>query len=101
MTGARRDPQLPDVATAAEQGLPGVQSIGFQGIVGPAGMPREIVERLNREFNAAMKRPEVIAAMEGQAFTLVPGTPDSFAALVREQIETYRNLLRQAGIQPE
>ncbi|MBA2962281.1 MULTISPECIES: Bug family tripartite tricarboxylate transporter substrate binding protein [Ramlibacter] len=96
-----RSALLPDVPTIDEAGMPKFNIVLWQGLVGPAGTPRPVVDRLNREFNAAMKRPEVIAAMDGQAFTLVPGTPEQFGALVKEQIETYRNLLRQAGVQPE
>jgi tripartite-type tricarboxylate transporter receptor subunit TctC len=92
---------LPEVPTIDEAGMPQFNIVLWQGLVGPAGLPRPIVERLNREFNAAMKRPEVIAAMDAQAFTLVPGPPEQFGSLVKEQIETYRNLLRQAGVQPE
>lgn len=96
-----RSKLLPDVPTMEEAGMPRFNIVLWQGLVGPAGMPREIVDRLNREFNAAMKKPEVLAAMEQQAFTLVPGAPEHFGALIKEQMDTYRNLLRQAGIQPE
>jgi tripartite-type tricarboxylate transporter receptor subunit TctC len=96
-----RSKLLPDVPTMEEAGMPKFNIVLWQGLVGPAGMPRDIVDRLNREFAAAMKRPEVIAAMEGQAFTLTPSTPEHFGELVKEQMDTYRNLLRQAGVQPE
>lgn len=96
-----RSKLLPDVPTMEEAGMPQFNIVLWQGIVGPAGMPRAIVERLNHEFAAAMKRPEVIAAMDKQAFTLVPSTPEQFGSLVKEQMETYRNLLRQAGVQAE
>jgi tripartite-type tricarboxylate transporter receptor subunit TctC len=96
-----RSKLLPDVPTMEEAGMPKFNIVLWQGLVGPAGMPREIVDRLNREFAAAMKRPEVIAAMDGQAFTLVHSTPEQFGSLVKEQMETYKKLLRQAGVQAE
>jgi tripartite-type tricarboxylate transporter receptor subunit TctC len=96
-----RSKLLPEVPTIDEAGMPQFNIVLWQGLVGPAGMPREIVDRLNREFAAAMRKPEVMAAMEAQAFTLVPGTPEQFGSLVKEQMDTYRNLLRQAGVQPE
>lgn len=96
-----RSKMLPDVPTMEEAGMPQFNIVLWQGFVGPAGMPRAIVERLNREFNSAMRRPEVIAALDVQGFTMVPSTPEQFGALIKEQMETYRNLLRQAGVQAE
>ena len=71
------------------------------GLVGPAKMPREIVERLNREFGAAMKKPEVVAEMDRQGFALTPSTPDELAVLTKQQIEVYGRLLKEAGVKPE
>jgi tripartite-type tricarboxylate transporter receptor subunit TctC len=71
------------------------------GLVGPAGLPREIVNRLNREFAAAMKRPEVLAALDKQAFMVNPSTPEQFGAFIREQMESYASLLRASGVQPQ
>lgn len=92
---------LPEVPTIAEAGMPQFSMANWMGLVGPAKLPREIVERLNREFVAAMKRPEVIAAMEKQLFQLNPTTPEQFAVFVKEQIESYGNLLRAAGVKPD
>lgn len=96
-----RSPLLPDVPTIYEAGLPQFTISNWMGLVGPAGMPREIVERLNHEFHAAMKRPEVLAALEKQAFMVNPSTPEEFGAFIKEQIESYGSLLRASGIQAE
>ena len=64
-------------------------------------MPREILERLNKEFGGAMGRPEVQASMEKQAFALNPSSPEQLADFVKQQIESYRRILRAAGVQPE
>jgi tripartite-type tricarboxylate transporter receptor subunit TctC len=64
-------------------------------------MPREIVERLNKEFVAAMGRAEVQAAMDKQAFVLSPSSPERLAAFVKEQMESYRRILRAAGVEPD
>ena len=58
-------------------------------------------ERLNKEFGAAMARPDVQAAMEKQAFALSPSSPEQLAAFVKEQMESYRRILRAAGVEPE
>jgi len=64
-------------------------------------MPRDVVERLNKEIGAAMARPDVMAAMDKQAFVLTPSSPERLGAFVKEQMESYRNILRAAGVQPE
>ena len=100
-TLARRSQILPDVPTIAEAGMPEFSVTSWAGLFGPARMPKEVVERLNREFVAAMGRADVQAAMEKQAFVLNPSTPEKLGGLVKEQLESYRNILRAAGVQPE
>jgi tripartite-type tricarboxylate transporter receptor subunit TctC len=97
----KRSTILPEVPSIAEAGMPQFSITSWAGLFGPARMPREVVERLNREFGAAMVRPEVQAAMERQAFALNPSTPEQLAAFVKEQIESYRRTLRSAGVEPE
>jgi tripartite-type tricarboxylate transporter receptor subunit TctC len=100
-TLARRTPLMPEVPTIAEGGMPQFSVTSWAGLFGPARMPREVVERLNREFVAAMRRPEVQAAMDKLAFSLNPSTPEQLGGFVKEQIESYRRILRAAGVQPE
>jgi tripartite-type tricarboxylate transporter receptor subunit TctC len=92
---------LPDVPTIYESGMPKFTIVSWAGLFGPAKMPREIVERLHAEFTAAMKRPDVVAGMEKQAFVLSPSSPEQLASHTREQMDSYRSILRAAGIQPE
>jgi tripartite-type tricarboxylate transporter receptor subunit TctC len=97
----RRSPLLPDVPTIHEAGVPKFTISNWMGLVGPAKMPREIVERLNRELGAILRKPEVVAALEKQAFLPNPSTPEQFAAFIREQVQSYGSLLRAAGVQPD
>jgi tripartite-type tricarboxylate transporter receptor subunit TctC len=97
----RRSHVLPDVPTIAEAGMPEFSITSWAGLFGPAKMPKEITDRINREFAAAMAKPDVQAAMEKQAFVLSPSTPEKLGAFVKEQLESYRNILRAAGVQPE
>lgn len=100
-TLSRRSALLPDVPTIAEAGLPQFSITSWAALFGPARIPREVVDRLNREFVTAMGRAEVQAAMEKQAFALSPSSPAELAQLVKEQMESYRRILRAAGVQPE
>lgn len=97
----RRSHLLPDVPTIAEAGYPTFSIISWAGLYGPAKMPAEVTARLNREFVAAMGRPDVQEAMQKQAFVLTPSSPEKLAAWTREQLESYRNILKAIGIQPE
>ena len=97
----RRSHLLPDVPTIAEAGYPTFSIISWAGLFGPARMPADVVARLNKEFVAAMGRPDVQEAMQKQAFVLTPSTPEKLAAYVKEQLESYRNTLKAVGIQPE
>ncbi len=100
-TLARRSPILPDVPTIAEAGMPEFSVTSWAGLFGPAKMPKDVVERINREFVAAMGRADVQEAMQKQAFVLNPSTPERLGSFVKEQLESFRNILRAAGVQPE
>ncbi len=97
----QRSPILPDVPTISEAGMPKFSILSWAALYGPAKMPRDIVERLNREFVAAMKRPDVLAAMDKQAFILSPSTPEELGVFTKDQFEDYKRILRESGIQPE
>ena len=97
----RRSPLLPDVPTIREAGVPEFTISNWMGLVGPAGMPRDVVNRLNREFANALKRPEVVAALEKQAFLPNPSTPEQFGDFIKEQMQSYATLLKRAGVQPD
>jgi len=100
-TLSRRSPLLPEVPTIAEAGMPEFSITSWAALFGPARMPREILERLNKEFGGAMGRPEVQASMEKQGFALNPSSPEQLADFVKQQLESYRRILRAAGVQPE
>lgn len=97
----RRSPLLPDVPTIHEAGVPQYTISNWMGLVGPAKLPREIVDRVNREFGAALRRPEVIEGLQKQAFMPNPSTPEQFAAFIQEQVQSYGSLLRAAGVKPD
>jgi tripartite-type tricarboxylate transporter receptor subunit TctC len=97
----KRSSILPDVPTIAEAGMPEFSIVSWAGLFGPARMPREVTERLNKEFVAAMGRADVQAAMEKQAFALSPSSPERLGAYVKEQLEAYKRTMAIAGIQAE
>ena len=96
-----RSPMLPDVPTIYESGMPKFTIVSWAGLFGPAKLPRAIVDRLHSEFTTAMKQPDVLAGMEKQAFLMTPSTPEKLADFTKEQMESYRTILRAAGVQPD
>ena len=96
-----RSPLLPEVPTIAEAGMPQFSLTSWAGLFGPAKVPPEIVGRLNREFVAALKRPEINETLVKQGFAPNPSSPQALGELVKEQIESYRRVLRAAGVEPE
>jgi tripartite-type tricarboxylate transporter receptor subunit TctC len=100
-TLGKRSPLLPEVPTIGEAGMPQFSITSWAGLFGPAKMPGEVVARLNKEFLAAMGRADVQAAMDKQAFSLSPSSPEKLAAFVKEQMESYRRILRAAGVEPD
>ena len=98
VTSPQRLPQLPDVPTVAEAGLPGYDSTGWFGVVAPAGTPERIVERLNTEITAALGDAAVVAAMRAQGVEPAPGTSASFADYIRSETAKWSAVVRQAHI---
>jgi len=96
-----RSSLLPDVPTMAEVGIPGYSVYSWAALYAPGKLPRDLQMRLNKEFHDAMKRPEVIAQLDKQAFPTNPSTPEELGAFTRAQLEAYRGIMKSIGMQPE
>jgi tripartite-type tricarboxylate transporter receptor subunit TctC len=99
VTGAQRDPQLPDVPTVRELGLSGMESTGFQGLVGPAGMPREVVEKLATELARVLAQPELKAKFAASGSEVRFQGPAEFAGFVKADNEKWLRLIRERKLQ--
>lgn len=98
---ARTVPALPDAPTIAAT-YPGFEATTWHGIVGPAGLPAEIVAAANRVFNAIITSPEVRETVQRvQAAEVVGGTPQSFAAFIRREHDRWTPVIREGGIRAE
>lgn len=94
----RRSPLLPDVPTIDEAGVPQITVRQWAGVFGPPRMPREIVERLNKEVNAALKRPDVLEKLQGYGYAAQGSTPERLLEINRADLELWRKLVKEAGI---
>ena len=99
--GSQRLPSMPDVPTYAEAGLPGFDPYDWKAILGPKGMPQEIVGRLNTEINAIVKDKDFVAVLEADGSTALGGPPAALTALIKSDIERWRTLIRDRKITVE
>lgn len=93
---ARRVPQLPNLPTFREAGLP-MDGSAWIGLVAPAGTPAAIIERLNREFVAAMRDPAIHEKLKVQYMDAEPGTPQQFAAFMKAELAKWGPVIKRSG----
>jgi tripartite-type tricarboxylate transporter receptor subunit TctC len=93
-----RSPLLPEVPTIDEAGASEVTVRQWAGMFGPPKMPRDIVDRLNKEVNAALKRPEVIEKLLSYGYSPEGSTPERVTEINREDLALWRRLVKEAGI---
>ena len=103
VTGPKRLDVLPDVPTFTEAGfpMPEVDTGAWFGLFAPAGTPRDVVAVLNREFNAALKDPELSAALVKMGLVPHGTTPDEFADFIRAEMKRWPPIFQRAGITPQ
>jgi tripartite-type tricarboxylate transporter receptor subunit TctC len=101
VTSANRAPQLPEVPTIAESGVPGYENSTWSGLGAPAGTPPGVVERLNREFAAVMQMADVQQRFSAGGSIVMGGTPAQFRDYLSVELAKYGKLVREAGIKAE
>jgi len=101
ITSKARSPLLPDVPTMGEAGYPAVEVLNWQGIVGPKGLPAEIVKTLNTAGNKALQDADVRAKMLEQGNEIAGGTPEQFVALIKSEAPRWAKVVKDAKIEPE
>jgi tripartite-type tricarboxylate transporter receptor subunit TctC len=94
----KRSALLPDVPTIAEAGVPEVTVRQWAGVFGPPKLPREIVERLNKEVNAAVNRPDVREKLQSYGYAAEGSTPERLLEINRDDLALWRTLVREANI---
>ena len=94
----KRSPLLPEVPTISEAGVPEVTVRQWAGVFGPPNLPKDIVARLNKEVNAALQRPDVIAKLQSYGYSPEGSTPERLLEVNRADLELWRRLVKEAGI---
>ena len=98
VTGAKRSPELPDVPTMAESGISGQEAETMQGLLAPAGTPREIVDRLQREIAKIVALPDIKEKLAAMGFDPIANTPEQFAAYIDAEITRWGKVVRDANL---
>ena len=102
VTSSTRAPNLPDVPTVAEAGMPDFQVTGWMGVLAPKGTPEPIVHRLDQEFSAVLAMPEIKALFADKGAMNIPPTGQAyFAKFIRSETQTWRKVVKTANIQAE
>ena len=96
--GRERNKALPGRPTIIEVGYPDVVVEGWTGIMAPAGTPKDIVARLNAEFNKALQSPTVRKLLEDAGYTAVGGTSQAFADLIDAGTKKWARVIKEANI---
>ena len=98
VTSAKRLASYPDVPTVAESGMPGFELLSWYGLWGPAGMPKEVVDKLNAAVAKAVQSPHVKARFADLSFETSENTPAQFAKLIQEEIKRVGVVIKAANI---
>jgi tripartite-type tricarboxylate transporter receptor subunit TctC len=98
VTGSRRLSGFPDIPTVVEAGVPEQQTTFFQGILAPAGTPKEIVDRWYGEVVKIVALPDVKERLTALSYELTPSTPAEFGALIKTEVEKWAKVIEDAKI---
>ena len=98
VTAEERFAPLPDVPTFDEAGVKGFHVMNVTGLVGPAGMPQAVVQRLHEATVKALQDPKVQERMKGIGATIVGSTPQAFGAWIREDLARWKKVVTQAKV---
>ena len=101
VSGTARSPAFPDIPTLAEAGVPGYEATTWLGVVAPAKTPRDIVDKLNKAVNDALKSPPVVAQFKLTGDEAVGGTPEDYARLIKSDNAKWKDVVARSGARLE
>ena len=97
VSGPRRSPGFPDLPTVAEAGVPGYDAPTWSGVVGPAGIPRDVVMKLNAALNRAVATKAFIDRFGVIGDEPAGGTPEEFGALIKHELAKWADVIKRSG----
>jgi tripartite-type tricarboxylate transporter receptor subunit TctC len=99
VTSPKRNPQLPDVPTFAEGGVPGYEVTGWYGICTQSKVPQPILSKLNQDINKALMGPTLRKRLEDQGIEVTPATSEQFLEHVKKEIAKWTKVVREAKLE--
>lgn len=97
VTSSQRSPSAPGIPTVAESGLPGYEAIAWNGLLAPAGTPKEVVDRLSAELKKVLNNPEVAQRFEAQGFAAAWSTPTAYAGFLQAEVDKWGKVVKASG----
>jgi tripartite-type tricarboxylate transporter receptor subunit TctC len=94
VTSETRSEDFPDVPTMTEAGVDGFISLYWNGVLAPAGTPKDIVGKLNAVINAGLNKPDIKNTLIALSMQPKPGSPEDFAALIKAELQKWRDIVR-------
>ena len=101
VTGSQRSDSLPDIPTMIESGVAGYTAVTWNGILAPAGTPPEIIEKLNKTIAQVLTTPAMIQRYASIGTTVLIGSPEDFAKLIRDETVKWRRAIQASGLKAE
>jgi tripartite-type tricarboxylate transporter receptor subunit TctC len=101
VTSAKRSPQMPELATIAESGVPGFEVTAWTGLCAPAALPKLLVAKLNADMVKLLSMPDTQRRLAEQGVDTTPTTPEQFAEFIKSEIVKWAKVVKDAGITPE
>jgi tripartite-type tricarboxylate transporter receptor subunit TctC len=101
VAGATRSELVPDLPTVSESGLPGYNFDVWFGLLAPAGTPRDVVAKVNRDLNSVLAQKDVRERLHAQFYDALPSTPEQFGVLIEKDLVRFGKVIRDVGIKPE
>jgi tripartite-type tricarboxylate transporter receptor subunit TctC len=101
VTTLARSSAFPELPTIAESGFPGYDASTWGGILAPAGTPKDVVAKLNGAINDALKLEDVRTRLIGAGIEIQSGTPERFGDVIKNEVDKWGRIVKEAGIQPE
>ncbi|MGH8619513.1 MAG: Bug family tripartite tricarboxylate transporter substrate binding protein [Burkholderiales bacterium] len=100
LTAPKRSPVMPDVPTFVENGVK-LEILPWYCVMGPAGMPKPLVTKLNGEINKALAQPEFLEKLAGLGTTVIGGAPEQVTAIIRSDLPKYAKAIKDSGAKPD
>jgi tripartite-type tricarboxylate transporter receptor subunit TctC len=97
VTSAARSPAAPDIPTVAESGLPGYEAIAWNGLLAPAGTPKEVIARLSAEVRKTLELAEIKERFAAQGFAAAWSSPEQFSAFLDDEVDKWAKVVKVSG----